>query len=182
MAAEAIYYIDSCVFLDFIELPTSDPGSVIIANIIEDAEKGRFRLVTSTITLAEVLWAKEESDRKKVDKTVQAKIENLFHPASSPVELIPVHEIIAREAQKLLRGHLHKGWKKTKGVDAIHLVTAKREGVDEFLTTEQAMSKWGKQLGFKVCEPHYDSPSKPSGEETTGLFTQESKEPDPTKA
>ena len=42
--------------------------------------------------------------------------------------------------------------------DAIHLVTARREFVDEFITTDRAMEKWAEVLGFKVCAPHYENP------------------------
>jgi len=75
---------------------------------------------------------------------------------SSPIRLIDVHELIAREALKLLRDGIANGWAKTKGVDAIHLATARREGVQEFVTTEKAMNKWAAVLGFKVCAPHHE--------------------------
>ena len=90
---------------------------------------------------------------------MEAKIARLWHPASSPIRLVDVHELICRDTVKLLRSGIEKGWARTKGVDGIHLVTAQRERVDEFWTSDGGMDKWGPLLGFTVCAPHYDPDS-----------------------
>lgn len=164
------FYLDTCVFIDLIEHgPLSDKGK-LLTSLFEDAEARKCELVTSVITIAEVLWAKAEKDGKKVSPKTQQIINALWHPQSSPVRLIDVHEAIARDAQNLLRSHLHKGWTKTGAVDAVALVTARRERAHAYFTTERAMKKWGAVLGFEVCEPRRPpnastqaSPGKDSG-------------------
>lgn len=108
------------------------------------------------ITIVEVTFAKQELDRHALDSAVEEKLERLWHPDGSPIRLVDVHEIIAREAARLLRDNLKRGWTKTRAADAIHLATARREFADEFLTNEHAMLKWGPVLGFKVCPPHFE--------------------------
>jgi predicted nucleic acid-binding protein len=147
-------YLDACVLIDLIEHPIDQEPAKTIAAMLADAEDGRISLVTSTITIPEVTWAKTELDNKAIDSEVQKKIDRLWNPASSSIALVEVHELIAREALALLRGGIERGWCKTKALDGIHLATAKRENVDELITTEHAMKKWADLLGFKVCSPH----------------------------
>ena len=128
--------------------------------MIADAEKNRFKLVTSVITIAEVWHAKAEIDGKAPDPDVERMIASLWHPDASPIWLVDVHEVIVRDAAKLLRQGIQHGWRKTKGVDGVHLVTAKREGVQEFWTTDGAMKKWEPIVGYKVCTPHYEGEEK----------------------
>ena len=149
-----IYYFDSSVFLDLIEHPEDQEPAKTIAAMIDAASKGHCRIITSLITMVEVLWAKHELDKKKLDAKVENRIMALWHPESSPIKVIEVSEFITRDALSLLREGLKKGWSKSKGVDAVHLITAKREGATEFIATEHAMEKWGKRLGFEVKLPH----------------------------
>ena len=121
----------------------------------------RVSLITSTITIAEAWKATEELNNKAISPEVEKKLHRLWHPAASPIELVDVHELIARECGiALLRTGIEKGWSKTCGNDAIHLVTAKRYKADEFLTNDAGMKKWESILGFKVCAPHYDLPEQ----------------------
>lgn len=169
-------YVDSNVFLDLIELPKNDPKSVVIQSILQDGTKkvGRFKIVTSMITMAEVLYAKREKDGKAIDPSVEETIQMLWHP-SSPVELIDVHELLVKEAVSLYRSHLKDGFSGTKGIDAIHLITAKQQNCREFLSNgpEQTMKKWGEKLGFEVKVPHYEPliEEKTTELPTTPLFT-----------
>lgn len=55
LSREAVYYLDACILIDMIENgPKAEPAKTIKA-VMEDAERGRFRLVTSVATIAEVL-------------------------------------------------------------------------------------------------------------------------------
>jgi predicted nucleic acid-binding protein len=150
------YYLDACVLIDLIEHPVEAEPARTIAAMLDEADKGRVRLVTSTITVVEVWNAKREVDRNEIAADVEEVISRLWHP-DGPIELITVSELIAKEALGMLRSCIERGWSKTQGNDAVHLITAKRENVDEFLTTERAMNKWGDMLGFKVCAPHFES-------------------------
>lgn len=156
-ASKPTYYLDSCVLIDLIEHPASEEPAKTIYSIIADAEKGRFDLVTSTLTMAEVWYVKAEVDKHAIDPEVEKKINQLWHPISSPIRIVEVHEGITRDALRLLRDSIFKGWGKTKGVDAVHLITAHREGATEFFTSgERAMRKWESSFGFKICRPHYE--------------------------
>jgi predicted nucleic acid-binding protein len=137
--------------------------------VMAAAENGDVNLVTSMITIVEVTYAKQEIDRRTLDPKIEEKLDSLWHPASSPIRLVDVHEMISREAVRLLRDNLKRGWTKTRGADAIHLVTARREFADEFFTNEHAMLKWGEVLGFKICAPHCDAP--PAPHDAPGLFS-----------
>lgn len=154
------YYVDSCVFIDLIETPPDQEPAKTIAAIIAAAAESRVRLVTSILTIGEVWHTKAEIDGKCPDPEVEKRLFQLWNPAVSPIWLVDVHELVVRDAVKLLRQGIPNGWCKTKGVDGIHLATAQRERVDEFLTTEKAMSKWSPVVGFKVCAPHYE-PGEP---------------------
>ncbi|MCY2953304.1 MAG: PIN domain-containing protein [Planctomycetota bacterium] len=164
------YYLDACIFIDLIECPATQEPAKTIAAVIADAEDEKCNLVTSVLTITEVVYAKHEINQKAIDPAIEVKLDHLWHPSGSPIQLVDVHELIVREANRLLRDNLKRGWTKTRGNDAIHLVTAKREFVDEFFTNEKAMEKWGEVLGFKVCAPH----SVPLPQEESGsLFAKE---------
>lgn len=151
------YYLDACVFIDLIETPADQEPAKTIAAVLTDAEKGKIKVVTSILTIAEVTHARYEFDRRTLDPEVEKKIAMLWNPASSPVWLVDVHEQVSRDAMKLLRQGVERGWRKTRGADGIHLATAMRERVKKFFTTEHAMKKWGPLCGFEVCPPCHES-------------------------
>ena len=149
------FYIDANPLIDFLEHPIDVEPAKTVAAMIQAAEDKRIDLVTSVLTIAEVFKAKHELDGKALDPTVQRKIEGLWHPDASPIRLVEVSELIAREANALLRRGMEQGWAKTKGADAIHLVTATRERATVFLSSEKASTKWGDVYGFRVCRAYY---------------------------
>ena len=63
-ARRLTYYLDSCIFLDLIEHPADQEPAKTIAAALADAEEGRCSIVTSTVTMAEVWYAKAEVDRR----------------------------------------------------------------------------------------------------------------------
>lgn len=148
------YYLDSCVLIDLIEHPEDQEPAKTMVAVMTAGDEGKVNLVTSTLTIVEVTYGKQEIARKGLDPAIEQRIEQLWHPASSPIRLIDPHEIIARDALRLLRDNLKRGWTKTRATDAVHLVTAQREFADEFFSNDLAMKKWGEVLGFKVCAPH----------------------------
>lgn len=105
------------------------------------------------------------------DPKVADQINTLWHPDSSPIQLVTCHERITREALSMYREHWTKdGWSKSKGIDLVHLVTAKREKVDKFLTTEGAMQKWAPVMGFSVCRPQEALPPQVVMPEEINMF------------
>jgi hypothetical protein len=106
------YYLDSCVLLDLIEHPQTQEPAKTIAAVMAAAEQEKCVLVTSVMTIVEVLYAKHEIQNRAIDPVVQDKIDRLWHSGSSPIILVDVHEMIARDAVQLLRDQIKWGWAK----------------------------------------------------------------------
>ena len=164
-------YLETSVLMELIEGPDAAPIVQTMKSVIRDAKGGRFDLVTSVLSIAEVFYAKHEADGRSVDPDIEQKIRLLWHPGTSPIRVVEVSEMIALDSLNLLRNGINQGWSNTKGADGIHLSTATREEADEFFTTEGAMKKWEQVCGFRVCEPHYEAlpppppPAVPPGHE-----------------
>jgi predicted nucleic acid-binding protein len=165
MADQPKYYIETTVLIDALDKPVSDEGNAALFQLFSDADDGKCTLITSAVTMVEVLFAEHEKKNGRLSAEVTAKLDTFWHPDSSPLRIIPCHEAITREALSTYREYWAKeDWRKSKGKDLVHLVTAKREGVDIFITTETAMKKWAAPMGFSVCTPKeaLDSLSPPS--------------------
>lgn len=173
MASKPKYYLETTVLLDLIELDPSAPICQAMASIFEMADKKECELITSALTITEVLFAESEKKQGKPDPAIAQKLEAFWHPENSPIEIIPAHELIARKSLQYFREHWDKdGWSKSKGLDLIHLVTAQREKVEKFLTTEGAMKKWAPVMMYSVCRPEdvVAEKTKSSGPTAGGLF------------
>lgn len=158
------YYVDSGVFIDLISGDGSTDPSKTAVELLSAADEGQCRLITSTVTIIEVLKGAEERRMNVYDSDVQTRIDNLWHPGSSPVELHEAHELVMREAtttyRRLFRDH---NWGRAKGLDMVHLVTARREGAQEFFTTETGLQNYEEEFGLIICHPHL--PPSPNTEE-----------------
>gem|GEM_PF-2060367 len=145
--------LDACVLIDLLQYPEHQEPAKSVVSLLKAAEEGQMDLVTSVLSIAEVCFAASERTRNLEDD-VEEKIKKLWRPAASPIRLVEVHELIAREAHKLVRYEgVPKKWFGIKGPDAIHLMTAQRERVDALVTNDKGLDKCGKQLGLQVCQP-----------------------------
>lgn len=153
MPGKRAIYLDSCVLIDFIERPPTQEPAVFVFQLLEAADRGEVKAITSVLTIAEVCFGQSERGGK-LDDSIRDRIDALWNPAGSPINLIEAHELVARAAQKIVREGLARGWSGTSGADSIHLMTAHREGVDEFWTSDDKMEKWGPILGYRVVQPH----------------------------
>ncbi len=148
-------YIDACVLLSYIE---DEPQRAdLIDLILQDAVDGKFRLCTSVITIVEVVYAAEEKRSKKLSQSVIRKIAKLWEPMSSPIRLVEVGEIIAKEALALHRKNIPTGTTGFTPNDGIHIITAKREKVTEFFTYDKHFNRFNNKYGFKICHPYRDA-------------------------
>ncbi len=145
-------YWDACVFLSYVNgiperLSHLDPML---------AKSGKaHQLVTSTMSVVEVAFAKVEQDNKALDADTDRKISGLW--AGPAVILVEFFPLIAMEARQMIREALPKGWA-LKPMDAIHLATAKRLGALEFHTYDDKLLKYAATVGLKICEPIDPSP------------------------
>src|SRR5260221_4010954 len=109
-------YWDSVAFLEWL---SNEPDKVPACKaVIDAAESGSIVLVTSALTIAEVLWLK---GHKKLDAAHARTIEAFFR--HSWIVVREVDRFIAEDARELV-------WNKNvKPKDAIHLATALRQDV-----------------------------------------------------
>lgn len=152
MPSEPRYiYWDACVFLHYIE-GTPQWMSILDSLLEEASETNKLIILTSTISITEVAFAKTEKDGKALDPTVESAMDALWNDRSA-VKLVEYNEIIAREARALLRLAVQNG-RSLKPMDAIHLATAMNRRVDDFHTTDEVLKKvsWA-GLGFPVRDP-----------------------------
>lgn len=129
-------YWDAATFLGWL---SEEPDKVPDCKpVLEAAEAGSISLVTSALTIAEVLWLK---GHKKIDASHARKIEAFFRHTWIVVR--EVDRFVAEEARELV-------WNQNvKPKDAIHLATALRQDVtfDQFDTFDGDLIKLSGTLG-----------------------------------
>lgn len=148
-----IYYWDVCVFLSYIN------GTVGRAAVIEDfllrSRRGEFRIVTSTLSIVEVAFAAAEKESEIVDPAVQPKIDSLWADRKA-VARSEMHQLVAREARRLVRFATARGWKLTPA-DAIHLATAvglkSSIGLTEIHTYDPKWKKFQPEIAVEIRAP-----------------------------
>jgi predicted nucleic acid-binding protein len=142
-------YWDSCVFLSYVDgVPNRLPD---IDELLKQAERGTVEIVTSAISIVEVAFGEAERQQRALDPQLERKISTLWVPPS-PVKLVEFYALIADEAKDLMRDAMTRGWS-LKGMDAIHLATARRLDVSEVHTYDDKLLKYGEVLGVRVGPP-----------------------------
>ena len=147
-------YWDACVFVSLIEgdsarLPT-------IQAILDDVDRKKVEIFTSTLSIAEVAFAKVEKDGQILEPSIEAKIDKLWGP-SSPFKMVDTYTTLMHEAKRLMRRvHETDGWS-LKPADAIHLVTAQRVRVRELHTYDDKLYKFADAMQFPISAPRTDS-------------------------
>ena len=142
-------YWDACVFLSFIE--RHPDRSKAIRTWLEKAEKGKVVIVTSTLSIVEVAFGKQEKDQGVLIPEEEAKINNLWTP-ESPVTLVEFHTSIALEARRLMRDAMASGIG-LKPADAIHLATCRNLGIDGFHTYDGKLGGAAGISQLTITEP-----------------------------
>ena len=142
-------YWDACVFLSFIE--GHPDRSKAIWTWLEKAEKGKVVIATSTLSIVEVAFGKQEKDQGALIPEAEAKINNLWTP-ESPVTLAEFHTSIALEARRSMRDAMASGIG-LKPADAIHLATCRNLGIDEFRTYDGKLGGAAGISQLTITEP-----------------------------
>jgi predicted nucleic acid-binding protein len=129
-------YWDAVTFLGWL---SEEPDKVPDCKpVLDAAEAGNVTIVTSALTIAEVLWLK---GHKKVEASHAKKIEAFFR--HSWIVVREVDRFVAEDARELV-------WNKNvKPKDAIHLATALRQDVqfDQFDTFDGDLIRLSGMLG-----------------------------------
>jgi predicted nucleic acid-binding protein len=118
-------YCDSCIFLAYFN---EEPGRVeILDQLFEEVEKdGDRRLVTSAFSVIEVAHIASEKQYWKLAPNLEQKLD-AFWAKSSLVEIIDIHEHLARKARTLMRQAIQLTYS-LKGADALHLASLNQLG------------------------------------------------------
>lgn len=120
---EEFHYCDSGVFIGFLNQEPKEFSRC--KSVLDAAESGQIKVFTSTFTMAEVVYIKND---RLSDEQKEEMIQRLF---SNPW-IIPIG--FDRETAKINRYIVRKF--KIKPFDALHLATAIRMKVDYFDTTD----------------------------------------------
>lgn len=143
------FYWDSCVFLSLVEGHADRTAD--IQALLTDAQGGKVEILTATVSIVEVAFAKQEKDRKVLDPEAEKRIDRLWAPPS-PVKLVEFHSAIAKTAKDLMRDAMVRGWS-LRGMDAIHLATAQLLAVKKMHTYDDSLQKFGQLIGITIEEP-----------------------------
>ncbi len=136
-------YLDSSVFVAWInnEVVRGIDRRAVADHILNLAERGAFRIHTSTLTLAEVHKLRGTSPlASRSDEAILAYFEHDF------IQLVDVDRSIGEEANRLCRAH---------GIypnDAIHLACALRAGCDVLLAWDDRFVK-ARHPSIRIEEP-----------------------------
>jgi predicted nucleic acid-binding protein len=122
-------YWDSCAYINYLE------GGHVLADpmelIMEDWGKGLVTIVTSSLTIAEVLYVRCSDQLKRTDRTREKDIEALFNPPTgSRLLLVELSRLTAFKARDLV-------W--NSGInpkDAIHVASALEADCEILHTTD----------------------------------------------
>ena len=116
--------------------------------VIGEAQAGRLRIVTSTLTLPEVLWLKGKDPIPPADRE---KIRAFFR--HEWIALVQLDRAVGEEAHEV-------GW--THGIrpkDAVHVATALRAAVEQLDTFDGPLIEKSGQLGnppLRIGPPHVE--------------------------
>lgn len=106
----------------------------VIEELLRKARAREIELITSSLSIVEVAFAKAEKQSGALDPDVEASIDALW-AHGGPIKTVEFYDLIALEARGLMRRGIEQGWGSLKPIDAIHLATAKQIGVIEPIAT-----------------------------------------------
>ncbi|MGI8407547.1 MAG: type II toxin-antitoxin system VapC family toxin [Actinomycetota bacterium] len=144
-------YLDSNVLLAYV-LGEANRATTV-EQLLREAEGGKRRLITSTISVVEVAFAAEKSKGFAIDPGALAAIDKLWE-GGQPVGLAEASTRTMYVARDLARRARSESWGLTPA-DAIHLATAVRHEASVLYTYEAKATRerWSSIMGISVDEP-----------------------------
>jgi predicted nucleic acid-binding protein len=144
-------YFDSNVFLAFIADEPDRAG--IVEELLRQAEAGDLRVITSTLSIAEVAGVSVQHIGSTLTTELELQLDSLW-VTGGPVIVVEATRRIMFTARDLMRRNIADGFPGLKPPDAIHLATATLHEVDGFYTYDAKPSaRWATLTGLTVCEP-----------------------------
>lgn len=152
MAATPDYvYWDANCFLYYINESTEHINT--LQGILTEAENsGDYKIITSTLSIAEVAHTEQELLNRSLDEGELNRIDKIFLD-DSVVLLVEFSQIIARNARDVMRIGLANDLRKDPR-DCIHLATAQFMSAVEIHTYDKSLWDYSEHLGITICEPH----------------------------
>jgi predicted nucleic acid-binding protein len=160
MRSELTYiYWDSCVFLSYVSA-IAERIEVLDALLDQIQHDRRRKLITSSISIAEVAFASGHGRPERRPSHIEDRIDELWD--ASFVELVEVNRPILYRARTLMRDGLDQGLR-LKPYDAVHLATASWINanigpVDEIHTYDGDFRAFEKLIGIRIVEPYINQP------------------------
>ena len=151
-------YWDACVFLSWVNGQADRVD--VIKQLLDEADKGAFELVTSTVSQVEVAFGKDEQDSSSPDPNVLAAIE-AFWVEGAPVKLIEFHRLISLDARDLVRIARLERDERLTPLDAVHLASAQRIGAEELHTYDGKLLGFNGSVPFAIRNPWTATPQLP---------------------
>lgn len=116
--------------------------------VLDEAEAGRLRIVTSALTIAEVLALR---GRPRMSEERRKAVEGFFRRSFFAVRSITRRE--AERARDLVWGH------RVAPKDALHVATALQAGVTIFHTFDEDLIRKTRAIdGLEIARPYVDQP------------------------
>jgi len=152
-----IFYWDAAVFLSYINgeaerLP-------VIDSLLDSSRHGDLDIITSSLSIVEVAFTEMEKQGHELDPDAERAIDALFHDREA-VTIVEFHQLIAREARRLMRRALTDG-RSLKPPDAIHLATAIQQKVTAVHTYDERVHGYGDITGLDIEFPAIPTPRLP---------------------
>ena len=143
-------YFDACIFLDYIS--NHPERAPIIEDFVELSLKNEIDILTSTASVVEVSHVLDEKEARKLDPHIESKIDAMFND-ETVVKLIDFSPLIAKDARTLIRDSIISPTNILKPMDAVHLASAKRLKVREFLTYDRKLLRHNGRFPFPIQKP-----------------------------
>ena len=151
--SEKLVYWDSDVILNYLD-PNTDPSIILTLETLLDCSDNKslpFRIITSTLTIAEVAFSAKEKLDFKEDPADWAAIQRIWNDGA--VHLVEFYRQIAEEARGIVRDSRFKQYA-LKPKDSIHAATAKLLEVDEMHTFDKDLLACSGKFGFTIAHPN----------------------------
>jgi len=133
-------YWDSCVYLDF--LRGGHPNQAHLRAVLKDWEAGKVTLVTSTLTIAEVLYVPGIQPTVRLDESRREDLIDLFRPTGDrDLTLVELTRPIAEAARDLCWSH------GVRPKDAVHVASALAANCGVLHTHDEGLQKRSGQVG-----------------------------------
>lgn len=148
------FYWDSCVFLAYLN---KEPGrfNEIESLWQEIAKEKDSRVITSTVSIVEVVAAAYELNNSQLDPQAEINIDAIW---SDPTVLLTESPLVVmRIARDLMRNAIPERWR-LHPKDAVHLATAvwinrHVHPIAEFHTYDDKLTKYASITGLSIREP-----------------------------